>query len=279
MGTDLVTGGAGFIGRRLVAELKRRGRSVRVFDRALGQDIRDADAMKAALAGVDRVFHLAAVVSIPESTEDPVTCHDVNVSATKTLVDLCGDRPMLFVSSASIYGSQPVPHTETSPPAPASEYARSKLAAEPWCSGKVVVRLFNAYGPGQDKLDSYGIVIRKFFRWALRNEPLQIYGDGHATRDFIYVDDVAEGFAAALDCGKPGIYNIGTGVETSVLELAAKVRGITGRYVPVQHLPARPGDALRSKAETSKARETFDFSAKVDLDRGLSKWVIEGGLT
>ncbi len=217
----LVTGGAGFIGSNIVAELLKRGNEVRVLDNfssgkrenlrdfsrdieLIEGDIRSYHIVSQAVKGVEVVLHQAALPSVPRSIKDPITSNDVNVNGTLNILDasvLNGVRRVIYASSSSVYGDNPeLPKHEGMLPNPLSPYAVSKLAGEKYCSvfsqiyglETISLRYFNVFGPNQDPSSQYSAVIPKFIRAMLNNEQPLIFGDGKQSRDFTYVSNVVD---------------------------------------------------------------------------------------
>ena len=266
-----VTGGAGFIGSHLVDRLIAQGRDVVVLDdlssgvrenvnpaaRFFEGSVVDEDALKRAIEGCDVVYHLASRVSVQESLEQPDLYHNVTALGTK-YVRACAPGRMVFASSCSVYGDQPVPIAEDASCHPSSPYAQAKFDAEEFCKGSdtVVLRFFNVYGPRQRADSPYAGVIAQFL--AHQTRPT-IFGDGLQTRDFIHVDDVVDALLLAEEAS-PGTFNIGTGVETNLIELAK----VLGCGEPT-FAPARDGEVRRSCAETTRARTALGFEARRKL--------------
>src|SRR5213592_2031129 len=217
----LVTGGAGFIGSHVAERLVALGHDVRVVDNLstgdeanlagldgeiefVRGDLCELEVCRRAVAGIEVVFHVAALPSVPRSLKDPWACHAANVNATMRLVQAClaaGVRRIIYSSSSSVYGDTPVlPKTETVEPLPRSPYAASKLAGEQYVLAfargglieGVALRYFNVFGPRQSPHSAYAAVIPKFFQAALDRRQAVLYGDGQQTRDFTYVDNVVE---------------------------------------------------------------------------------------
>ena len=297
----LVTGGAGFIGSNLVDALLERGDQVTVLDdlstgrrenleQALGSgaelvelDIRDAEALFDAMeqARPEVVFHLAAQIDVRKSMADPGFDASINVRGTINVLEgarRAGARRVVNTSTGgAIYGEgQDLPATEDHPQAPEAPYGQSKWAAEGYCDlyerifdlSTVSLRLGNVYGPRQDPLGEAGVVA--IFCGKLREgQRPTIFGDGRQTRDYIYVGDVVSAQLAAADSDATGAFNIGTGVEASVLQL---VDGLAphaeGSFEP-EHAPERKGEILRIYLDPSRAREAFGWEPQVGLDDGL----------
>jgi UDP-glucose 4-epimerase len=294
----LVTGGAGFIGVNLAPVLGQLGFSTRCYDdfstgrrddakRAGYDEIVEADvldpvALGDAARGCSHVVHLAAQCGVPASITDPVRDADVNIRGTLNALLAARDAS----ADGFVFASSNAPLGEITPPAhegivarPTSPYGASKLAGEAYCSAfassyglpTVALRFSNVFGPY-----SYhkGSVVAAFCKRALTGDPLIVYGDGTQTRDFVFVEDLCRGIAAAVVEGGNGVVvHLGSGAETSVLEVAAKVAGRFGG-LPVEHRPARVGDVARSGADISAARERFGFAPTVGLDEGLDRTVV-----
>ncbi len=296
----LVTGGSGFIGSHLVERFQGQTQ-VRVLDdlrtgrreNLAGLDaefiegsILDRDAVRAAMGGVDCVFHLAAMVSVEESMQRPVECAALNVTGYLHVLEeaaAAGVRKVCFSSSAAVYGDNPiVPKTETMPPEPRSPYALTKLDGELYGAmftqarklEVVSFRFFNVFGPRQDPASPYAGALAVFLRQALANEPITIHGDGEQTRDFVHVRDIvaANVFAATASPGLTGIYNVGYGQRTTVNEIVRTILAETGSSSPVRHGPARPGDVQHSVASVEKLRAA-GFRLSGDLSSALRETI------
>ena len=292
----LVTGGAGFIGSHVVDRLVATGYGVRVLDdlsagslanigvhlrggavRFVKGDVRDVDAVRSCVEGVDAVLHLAAVVSVPLSVEKPEFTRSVNVEGTRVVLEAAaqaGVERVVYASSCAVYGEPAcLPVDEGHPTCPVSPYAWSKLQAERVCGGFqrrlscTVLRLFNVYGPRQGDGDYAGVITR-FISRARRGEALVVYGDGAQTRDFVSVFDVAEAFLLALQ-GEAGVFNVGSGVPTTVNALAQLVLDLTGARVGLAYAAPRAGDIRHSYADISRARQRLGFQPRVSLREGL----------
>ncbi|MBI3357034.1 MAG: GDP-mannose 4,6-dehydratase [Nitrospirae bacterium] len=296
----LVTGGAGFIGSHVVDRLVEEGHNVVVVDN-LSSGKRKNVNRAASLYKLDvqsrrleRVFrnerpnvvlHLAAQISVRRSIEDPVFDAQVNVLGTMNVLQQAvrhGTRKVVFSSSGgAIYGEQetyPAPESHTTNPL--SPYGISKLCSEHYLSyfqrisgiQVVSLRYANVYGPRQDPEGEAGVVAI-FVQKMLNNEQPIINGNGRQTRDFIFVDDVVEANLAAMGQDSQGVYNVGTGAETSVNELFRMLAGITGSTCKEVHGPAKPGEQMRSVIDPSKIRLEIGWDAKVELADGLKKTV------
>jgi len=295
----LVTGGGGFIGSNLVRALLDRGDDVRVLDNfstgsrtnleALDVDVvegelRSYERVHAAVRGVEVVFHLGALGSVPRSVQDPLTSSAVNVEGTLNVLLAARDenvRRVVYSSSSSVYGSAgDLPRTEEMAPDPISPYGVAKLAAERYCVSfsrvyeqfeTVVLRYFNVFGPRQSPYSQYAAVVPLFVTHVARGEPIVVYGDGEQSRDFTYVANVVDATVRAAEAaGASGrIFNIAAGQPASVNDLAEAVGRILGKPVERRTAPARPGDVRDSWADVSAAREGLGYEPHVPLEDGL----------
>lgn len=301
---DLVTGGAGFIGSHLVERLLRDGRAVRVFDNLssgdpamLGAhfsevefiqgDLRDADALKRAAAGIDTIFHLGAEPSVQRSITDPQACLDINVSGTLNVLLAARDagaRRVVFASSCAVYGDDPaMPKRESMALTPTSPYAASKAAGEHLCrvAGAVYgveavsLRFFNVFGPRQRANSAYAAVIPIFLDRLQRGEQPVIYGDGRQTRDFVYIDNVIDAniAAASTPAASGEAFNVASGQSVSLLDLLEAIGTIIGRSVDARFEPARSGDIVYSEADISTARDVLGYVPRVDFRDGLRRTI------
>jgi UDP-glucose 4-epimerase len=291
----LITGGAGFIGSHLAGHFHGEA-EVRVLDNLRtgfrenldGLDVEflegsvcDRDIVRKSVAGVDFVFHLAALVSVPESMAKPRECVDINVGGLLNVLEesaAAGVKKLCFASSAAVYGDNPlVPKVEEMLPEPKSPYAITKLDGEYYCGmfqneGRLktaCLRFFNVFGPRQDPNGPYAAAVPIFFQKALDGKPLTINGDGTATRDFIFVKDIVAALVhLAETSGLSGVYNAGYGKSTSIGYLARKILEITGSASEIVHGPERVGDIKHSLANVDKLRNT-GFYPQGDLVSGL----------
>ena len=291
----IVTGGAGFIGSHLVDALVARGDEVTVLDNLrtgrrehvaegahfIKGNVRGPETLEAIFdeARPDLCFHLAAQADVRVSIENPLFDCGENVYGTLQVLEEARshDARVVFASTGgAIYGECERPADEDSPRRPLAPYGISKLAAEEYLAGynrlhgteHVSLRYGNVYGPRQDPHGEAGVVAIFFGRLA-RREPLRIFGDGRQTRDYVYVADVVAATLAAAD-GPAGVFNVGTGSETSVLELADACRRAAGIKVDTVFEPARPGELQRSVLDPSHAAEALGFRAQTSLDDGLA---------
>ena len=295
----LITGAAGFLGSALANHLAAGGDSVVGIDdlstgnqatltkevRFVKGDVNDRPLLWSLLHEVDCVYHLAALVSVPESVFYPREYNTVNVGGTVTLMEAMRDvgvRRVVFISSGTVYGNQPLqPVTESAIPNPRAPYAVSKLAAEYyvrtigslWGIETVSLRVFNAYGPGQRVPPVHTPVIPSFLRQALENGTIVIHGDGNQTRDYVYVEDVVEAMIAASTAPEVNTLtiNVGSGTETSVKELARLAIELTGGKPEVVYNPHNEGGLSRLSADINLAREKLGYEPKVQLMDGLMK--------
>ena len=295
----LVTGGAGFIGSHLVERLVRDGWGVRVLDdlsggrrdnlaavagsvEVVGGDVRDPDVARAAVAGVEAVFHLAALPSVQRSWERPLDSLGVNALGTSNVVEAAvraACRTLVYSSSSSVYGDQPAPaKVETLAPRPISPYGYAKLLGEKVCLAHsradgtrvIALRYFNVFGPRQDPDSPYAAVVPRFVRHALAGTPATVHGDGLQRRDFTFVDNAVCANLAALDAREHGVaLNVACGRSVSVLELAERVGELTGRPLRTVHGPAREGDIRDSLADLERARRVLGYEPPVGFEEGL----------
>lgn len=301
MATVLVTGGAGFIGSHLAAALVARDHHVRVFDNlSTGRredlaginvdwvvaDIRDAPAVREAMRGVDWVFHLAAMISVVETMNDPLACYSVNLTGSLNVLAAAhveGAQSVVLASSAAVYGDSEGIVDETAPARPCSPYGASKLAmeqvarvyAEAYGLPTVSLRYFNVYGPRQRADSPYAAVIPLFVRAMMKGEAPTIDGDGRQTRDFVFVDDVVRACLLAVEKAprEGGVLNIGSGQSVSILDLYQILqRLIPGAKAP-GFGPPRAGDIRHSGGDVRLAQKALGYRPMTDLESGLRSTV------
>jgi len=305
----LVTGGCGFIGSHLVEHLLRDGNEVVVVDNLssssrsnlksvepkpllLELDIRNANALAHAMKEAETVVHLAAVVSVQESVEDPARCHDVNLSGSLNVLEAaraCGVKRVVLASSSAVYGTHPAsPKTEDLPLQPESPYAVHKASMELYARmyselyglETVCLRYFNVYGPRQNPHSPYSGVIARFAHQLTHDQTPVIFGDGEQTRDFVFVADVIRATILAMRAPKVGrgeVVNVGSGSSVSVLELLRTLKNITGSRVEPVFEPVRSGDVRHSQASIELAAALLDYVPSCSLTHGLRYLVSAGG--
>jgi UDP-glucose 4-epimerase len=297
----LVTGGGGFIGSNLARALVERGDKVRVLDNfstgsrdnlagldveVVEGELRSYERVHNAVRGVEVVFHLGALGSVPRSVQDPLTSSAVNVEGTLNVLLAARDegvRRVVYSSSSSIYGSGgELPRTERMAPDPISPYGVAKLAAERYCVSfsrvyesfeTVVLRYFNVFGPRQSPLSQYAAVVPLFLISIARDEPVTIFGDGEQSRDFTYVTNVVDATIRAADAaGTNGrIFNVAAGSPASVNALTDSIGRILGKEPERRYAPPRPGDVRDSWADITAAREALGYEPTVALEEGLRR--------
>ena len=308
-GTMLVTGGAGFIGSHLVEALVARGCVVRVVDNfltgrqqnlaavvdqieLLEGDLSDPETAREVCRGVAVIFHVAALPSVPVSMKQPLETHRHGATATINLLAAAraaGVRRVVYSSSSSVYGGQgPFPQTEENPARPCSPYAAAKRCGELYVRtffhafglDGVSLRYFNVFGPRQPAGSTYAAVFPAFITRMLRGERPVIYGDGHQSRDFTYVEDVVSANVLAAARAEPlegQEINVAAGRQTNLLELVAlinKAMGTgTGTDLTPIHEGERPGDVRRSGADITLAREQLGYEPRVSLEDGLRQTI------
>jgi len=297
----VVTGGAGFIGSALVRTLLARGKVVVIDSLLTGHeanlkevstqiafhkvDIRDAAALEPIVRGADTVFHLAAIPSVPRSIDDPVPSHEVNIDGTFNVFRAAaqgGVRRVVYAASSSAYGDTEVlPKTETMTPLPKSPYAVQKLVGEYYasvfhsCFGleAVSLRFFNVYGPRQDPTSTYSGVLSLFMKHLLARTSPTIFGDGEQSRDFTFVEDVAElCWKASQASGVAGkMYNAGNGNQYTLNRIWSLLQRMEGVSLPPNMGPPRAGDVRHSKADTAAAIRDLGHAPRVPIEEGLRR--------
>jgi len=298
----IITGVAGFVGSHLAHALLKAGVEVigldnlergsrqritplQVYSRFsfIEGDIRDIMTMRAILSTNAVIFHEAALIDVNESLRHPARYHQTNVEGLHTILDACRQRDvsrLVFASSCAVYGHQPHgPIPETATPAPLTPYAATKLEGERLCQmyteryglSTIALRYFNIYGPGQTA--TYGGVITRFLSQARHHDALTIYGDGLQTRDFIQINDIV---SANLLAGQASqlthvVLNIGSGIATTITELAHIINTLTSNTDPtIHHAPERPGDIRFSHADITHAQHYLHFKPEYTLETGLT---------
>jgi UDP-glucose 4-epimerase len=305
-GRVLVTGGAGFIGSHVAKRLLERGLEVKVLDNLSTGSMKNLEEANAAkfvkgeitdrsladrlMVDVDAVIHLAAIVDHEACLRDPALAQEVNVNGTQILLEEARRRDVhrfVYASSAAVYGhATQLPIREDARLAPISPYGVSKAEAEQRCleyaqtygMRSICLRFFNVFGPRQTARQ-YSGVITEFMKNLREGKPPVINGDGFQTRDFVNVQDVVSAILLALDSEEVnGIYNVSTGVETTIQDLALKLISIAGRNLKPVYGPPRMGDIRRSVGDVSRAKEQLGYSPRTDLVEdlcGLWSWHVE----
>lgn len=295
----VITGGAGFIGSHIAEHLSKEGHQVTILDSLrtgfehnlnglnvdfVKGDIRDENLVNEVIKGASGIFHLAALVSVPESLLKIKECIEINTIGTINILEAAknnADCKVVLSTSAANYGNNPVlPKVETMFPEPMTPYAITKLDGEYYLKmyldqyqvPTASLRYFNVFGPRQNPQSAYAAAVPIFINKALQNEPITIYGDGLQTRDFIYVKDVVKANILASQKGSE-TYNVALGHSTSVLELAEKIIKITNSKSQIKFLEERPGDIKHSKANPSKF-DQLGFQPEYTIDRALEETIL-----
>ena len=295
----VITGGAGFIGSHIAEHLSKEGHKVTILDSLrtgfehnlnglnvdfVKGDIRDENLVNEVIDGASGVFHLAALVSVPESLLKIRECIEINTIGTINILEAAKNNSgckVVLSTSAANYGNNPVsPKVETMSPEPMTPYAITKLDGEYYLKmyldqyqvPTASLRYFNVFGPRQNPESAYAAAVPIFINKALQNEPITIYGDGLQTRDFIYVKDVVKANILASKKGDE-TYNVALGHSTSVLELAEKIIKITNSKSQIKFLDERPGDIKHSKANPSKFNQ-LGFKPEYTIDKALEETIL-----
>jgi UDP-N-acetylglucosamine/UDP-N-acetyl-alpha-D-glucosaminouronate 4-epimerase len=300
----LVTGGGGFIGSHLAGRLASAGHRVRVLDNfATGRrsnvvaldddvelvegDIQSYERVHNAIAGCEVVLHQAALPSVPRSVADPLTSNATNVTGTLNVLLAARDagvRRVVFASSSSVYGITPeLPKREDMAPLPVSPYAVAKLACEGYCRSfgevygleTVALRYFNVFGPRQDPRSQYAAVVPNFITSLLTGQRPTIFGDGHQSRDFTYVENVVQANLLAMQADiAPGrVYNVACGERVTLNQLVAVLRELLGTGLEPVYAAPRAGDVRHSLADLTASRRDLGYEPSVDLREGLRRSV------
>ncbi|MFH1790309.1 MAG: SDR family NAD(P)-dependent oxidoreductase [bacterium] len=302
MSTYLVTGGAGFIGTNIVKNLLSNGHNVRVIDNYSGgryadrlqekteyieADIKDTEALKKAMQGIDGVFHTAAVPRMPYSVEHPQETNENNITGTLNVLVAARDagvKRIVYSASSSAYGNQTIfPFQEDMKPCPMSPYGLQKYVGEEYCRlffelyglETVSLRYFNVYGPYMDPNGAYALVIGKFLQQKKNNKPMTVCGDGEYYRDYTHVNDVVAANILAMNSEKAGkgeVINIGNGKPYSVNQLVEIMGGQSVKIDP------RPGDPRHTEADITRAQDLLDWAPEISLIEGIQLLKNEWGL-
>lgn len=294
----LITGGAGFIGSHIVEHYQGIAEEIRVLDNLrtgylhnlvglehemIRGSVTDREVVRRAVQGVDLIFHLAALVSVPESMSKPGECVDINVHGLLNVLEEAaeaGVKKLVFASSAAVYGDNPtVPKVESMLPEPKSPYAITKLDGEYYLDmfqreGRLetaALRFFNVFGPRQDPAGAYAAAVPIFIEKALRNEDITVFGDGGQTRDFIYVKDIVGALVFAVETqGVTGVFNAGYGGQITINQLGEGLIRAAGSTSSLVHLGERPGDVRHSRASAERLRAA-GWSPQHTLEDGLQQ--------
>ncbi len=303
----LVTGGGGFIGSNLCHALAARGDTVRVIDNfstgrrqnladliaakkvdLVEADITDRAAVERAMAGIDFVFHEAAIPSVPRSVEDPIGSDLANVHGVVCVLDAARRakvKRVVYAASSSAYGERTPGEAkvETMTPDPLSPYAAAKLAGEHYLRAfyqsygleTVALRYFNVFGPRQDPKSQYAAAIPNFVSAALAKKPATIYGDGLQSRDFCFIENVVEANLLACTAKEAAgeVVNIACGEAVTLLQVIETIAAVTRSSVPPKHDPPRIGDIRHSLADISKAKRVLGYTGRVKFEEGLTRTV------
>jgi nucleoside-diphosphate-sugar epimerase len=306
MSQYLITGIGGFIGSSIARALLARGDKVRGIDNFstgkrenIGEildkiefheaDILDLAAMRSACAGVDFVFHEAAIPSVPKSVQDPLGSNQANIDGTVNVLVAARDakvKRVIYAASSSAYGDTPtLPKREDMTPDPISPYAVAKLASEHYmisfyrCYGleTVSLRYFNIFGPRQDPSSPYSGVLAKFITLMLRGEQLTVFGNGEQSRDFTYIDNAVTANLLACEAGPEKVagkvFNVATGHRVTLNETLQVLRKLTGYSAQAKYGPERAGDIKHSLADISSAEAALGYKPTVDFEEGLKRTV------
>jgi nucleoside-diphosphate-sugar epimerase len=301
----LVTGGAGFIGSNIAEALLRQGASVRIMDnmatgrernlqalqtyaprlQILQGDLRDWETVKAAVAGVEVVFHQGALASVQRSIADPVSSLETNIMGTQNVLIAARDqgvRRVVYASSSSVYGNTPtLPKYEEMPTAPMSPYAVQKLTGELLCGvftriyglETVALRYFNVFGPRQDPASEYAAVIPRFLTALLEKRRPIVFGDGEQTRDFTFIENVVQAnlLAATSQEAIGQAMNIGCGERISLNRVLDLARELLDTHIAAEYREARSGDVRDSLADISRARKLLGYTPAINFREGLAR--------
>ena len=304
MARNLITGGAGFIGSNLARRLVAQGEEVTILDdfstgkaenlsdlkhavKVIEGSVCDLDLVRKAAAGIEYMFHHAAVVSVVRSVEDPVTTNAVNIGGTLNCLIAARDarvKRFVFAASSSAYGDNPsLPKREDMKPEPMSPYAVAKLTGEYYSRvffdiygvQTVCLRYFNIFGPHQDPKSQYAAVIPIFITRLLKGESPVIYGDGEQSRDFTFVENAVDAnlLAAKSERAAGRVVNVACGTRYSLNQIVRMLQDLTGAKVGTTYAPRRPGDVLHSQGDIGLGAELLGYKPRVTFAEGLKTTV------
>ena len=287
----IVTGGAGFIGKHLIKDLLDKGNTITIFDnfsnseekslvnfikrgvKVVNGDIRKFDEILKVTENQNTLIHLAAKISVSQSILNPSETFEVNVDGTKNVLEACKKnniKKIIVASSAAVYGEgiSKIKLKENSETNPISPYGKSKLVMEQEIKNNdidcIVLRFFNIFGIGQKS--EYSGVITKFIEMISSNKPLEIFGDGMQTRDFVSINDIVESVYDSIKNGKNGTYNIASGKAITINELAKFMISLSGKNLEINHISKKHGDIRFSEADISLAKNEIKYMPKSELD-------------
>ncbi|GAB6283654.1 MAG: SDR family oxidoreductase [Ignavibacterium sp.] len=297
----LITGGAGFIGSNIADYWTKQNAEVIVLDnlrtgklenishnnkiKFINESITNRDLAFSIMDDVDYIFHLAALVSVPESIINPFECIDINVKGLLNILDAAKEKKVkkiVFSSSAAVYGDNPIsPKTTDLSLLPKSPYGITKLDGEYYLQtylenfglNFIALRYFNVFGPRQDPNSQYAAAIPIFINKALKDEDIIIYGDGEQTRDFIFIDDVVNANILAARASVNGVYNVARGKAISINDIINSIIKITNSKSKIIYKEPRPGDIKHSLASIEKTKCDLNFYPKINLEEGLKNTI------
>lgn len=297
----LITGGAGFIGSNIADYWTKQNAEVIVLDnlrtgkvenishnnqiKFINESITNSDLVFSIMDNVDYIFHLAALVSVPESIINPFECVEINVKGLLNILEAAKEKKVkkiVFSSSAAVYGDNPIsPKTTDLVLSPKSPYGITKLDGEYYLQAYlenfelnfIALRYFNVFGPRQDPNSQYAAAIPIFINKALKDEDIIIYGDGEQTRDFIFIDDVVNANILAAQASVNGVYNVARGEAISINDIVYSIIKITNSKSKIIHKDTRSGDIKHSLASIDKTKNDLNFCPAISLEEGLKKTI------
>lgn len=297
----LITGGAGFIGSNIADYWTKQNAEVIVLDnlrtgkvenishnnqiKFINESITNSDLVFSIMDNVDYIFHLAALVSVPESIINPFECVEINVKGLLNILEAAKEKKVkkiVFSSSAAVYGDNPIsPKTTDLVLSPKSPYGITKLDGEYYLQAYlenfelnfIALRYFNVFGPRQDPNSQYAAAIPIFINKALKDEDIIIYGDGEQTRDFIFIDDVVNANILAAQASVNGVYNVARGEAISINDIVYSIIKITNSKSKIIHKDTRSGDIKHSLASIDKTKNDLNFCPTISLEEGLKKTI------